>query len=78
MKSWLWEGMLAAAIVLPALSSVARADDFGCSDATLKGEYALKGAANCYTLGGKGEGRIVQPSGHLCAYGLGFRSMESG
>ena len=36
MKSWLWKEMLAAAIVLPALSGVARADDFGCSDATLK------------------------------------------
>jgi hypothetical protein len=36
--------MLAAAIALPALSGVARAggtDDFGCSKATLKGEYAF-------------------------------------
>ena len=44
MKSWLFQGMLAAAIALPALSGVARAggtDDFGCSNATLKGEYAF-------------------------------------
>jgi hypothetical protein len=41
MKSWAFKGMLAAAIVLPALSSVARADDFGCSNATLKDDYAF-------------------------------------
>jgi hypothetical protein len=41
MKSWFWKGMLAAAIALPALSGVARADDFGCSNATLQGEYAF-------------------------------------
>jgi hypothetical protein len=41
MKSWFWKGMLAAAITLPALSGVARADDFGCSNATLEGEYAF-------------------------------------
>jgi hypothetical protein len=44
MKSWLWNGMLAAAIALPALSGVARAqitDKDGCSDATLKGDYAF-------------------------------------
>jgi hypothetical protein len=44
MKSWLWNGMLAAAITLPALSGVARAqitDKDGCSDATLKGDYAF-------------------------------------
>jgi len=36
--------MLTAAIALPALSGVARAggtDDYGCSNATLKGEYAF-------------------------------------
>ena len=51
MKSWPFQGMLAAAIVLPALSGVARAggtDDFGCSDATLKGEYAF--GVTDYTL----------------------------
>ena len=51
MKSWLFQGMLAAAIALPALSGVARAgdtDDFGCSAATLKGEYAF-GVTN-YTI----------------------------
>ena len=44
MKSWLLQGMLTAAIALPALSGVARAggtDDYGCSNATLKGEYAF-------------------------------------
>jgi hypothetical protein len=51
MKSWLFQGMLAAAIALPALSGVARAggtDDFGCSKATLKGEYAF--GVTDYTL----------------------------
>jgi hypothetical protein len=44
MKSWLWKGTLAATIALPALSSAAwagGADDFGCSNATLKGAYAF-------------------------------------
>jgi len=42
MKSWFWKGMLAAAIVLPALSGAVWAggsDDLGCSNATLKGLY---------------------------------------
>ena len=44
MKSWSWKEMLAAAIVLPALSGAAWAggdDDLGCSNATLKGDYAF-------------------------------------
>jgi hypothetical protein len=44
MKSWLWKGMLAAAIALPALSGIARAqstDNDGCTNATLKGDYAF-------------------------------------
>jgi hypothetical protein len=44
MKSWFWNGMLAAAIALPALSGAVRAggsDDLGCSNATLKGDYAF-------------------------------------
>lgn len=44
MKGWFWKGMLSAAIILPALSGAAWAggsDDFGCSNATLKGEYAV-------------------------------------
>jgi hypothetical protein len=44
MKSWFLKGTLAAIIALPALSSAARAggaDDYGCSNATLKGEYAF-------------------------------------
>jgi hypothetical protein len=44
MKSWLWTGILAAALALPAASGVARAqstDNDGCSDATLKGDYAF-------------------------------------
>ena len=44
MKRWLFQGMLAAAIALPELSGVAWAggtDDYGCSNATLKGDYAF-------------------------------------
>ena len=44
MNSWNFKGMLAAAIVFPALSGAAWAggsDDLGCSNATLKGAYAL-------------------------------------
>jgi hypothetical protein len=44
MKSWLWKGTLAAAIALLALSDVARAqssDNDGCTNATLKGDYAF-------------------------------------
>jgi hypothetical protein len=44
MKSWLFQGMLTAAIALPALSGAAWAggsDDYGCSNGTLKGEYAF-------------------------------------
>lgn len=44
MKSWLSGGMLAAAVALPALSGAAwagGADNFGCSNATLRGEYAF-------------------------------------
>jgi hypothetical protein len=46
MRSWFWQGTLAAAIVLPALSNAAWAND-GCSDATLHGEYAF--GATLYT-----------------------------
>ena len=44
MKSWLWKGMLAAAITLPTLRGAAWAgesDDLGCSNATLQGDYAF-------------------------------------
>jgi hypothetical protein len=42
MKSWIWNGMLAAAIALPTLSGMARAqDNDGCSNATLHGDYAF-------------------------------------
>jgi len=41
MKGWFWKGIIGAAVALPGLSGVARADDFGCSNATLKGEYAF-------------------------------------
>ena len=44
MKRWVWVGVMASVIAVPALSGVARAggtDDFGCSNATLKGEYAF-------------------------------------
>jgi hypothetical protein len=45
MKGWLFIGMLTPAIASPVLSGVARAADFGCSNATLKGEYAFGGTA---------------------------------
>jgi hypothetical protein len=48
MKSWLWKGMLAATIALLALSGAVWAQsDEGCSNATLKGEYAF--AVTAYT-----------------------------
>jgi hypothetical protein len=58
MKSWLWKGMLAAAIALPALSGVARAqgtDVDGCSNAILEGDYG-------FTVHGEFLG-IVTPAG---------------
>ena len=55
MKSWLWKGMLAAAIALPALSGVVWAQGHeGCSNATLKGEYAF--AVTAYTPPGLPDG----------------------
>jgi hypothetical protein len=48
MRSGFWQGTLAAAIVLPALSNAAWAN--GCSDATLQGEYAF--GATLYTPNG--------------------------
>jgi hypothetical protein len=48
MKNWLFKGMLTAAIALPALSGAAWAQDFGCSNATLQGEYAF-GVTNLTT-----------------------------
>jgi hypothetical protein len=42
MKSRFWNGMLAVAIALPALSGTALAEDNnGCSNATLQGDYAF-------------------------------------
>jgi len=44
MKRALWVGLMATVIAVPALSGVARAggpDDFGCSNATLKGLYSF-------------------------------------
>ena len=44
MKRWLAKGTMLAAIALPSLSGAAWAggsDDFGCSNATLKGKYAF-------------------------------------
>ncbi len=43
-RKWVSSGLLTAAITLPALSGAARAggsDDLGCSNATLKGDYAF-------------------------------------
>jgi hypothetical protein len=53
MKSKLSGGMLAAAIMLPALGGAAWADDFKCSNATLQGEYAF-GVVN-----------LTAPAGHV-------------
>jgi hypothetical protein len=48
MRSWFWQGTLAAVIALPALSTAAQAQsDGGCSNATLTGEYAF--AVTAYT-----------------------------
>jgi hypothetical protein len=43
-KGWLWKGMAVTVIAVPALSGAAwagGADDFGCSNATLRGSYAF-------------------------------------
>ena len=53
MKRWLSKEILAATVVLPSLSGAAWAggsDDFGCSNATLKGEYAF--GVTAYTPAG--------------------------
>src|SRR6516165_4051713 len=74
MKSWFWKGTLAAAIVLPSLSGAAWAggsDDFGCSNATLKGEYAF--GVTAYTPAGLPNGppqvvagiRVYDGNGHF-------------
>jgi hypothetical protein len=57
MKSWRSKTMLGATIGLLALSGIARAggtDDFGCSNATLKGEYAF--GVTAYTPPGLPDG----------------------
>ena len=54
-NSWLVQGMLAVAIAVPALSGAAWAggmDDFGCSNATLRGLYMF--AQSGYTTVGGG------------------------
>jgi hypothetical protein len=61
MKSWLWRGMLTAVIALPALSGVARSDDYGCSNATLEGEYAF--AVTAYTPPGLPNGPPLVAAG---------------
>jgi hypothetical protein len=68
------KGMLACIIALPTLGSAAwaqKADDFGCSDATLKGEYAF--AVTAYTPPGHPNGppqvvtgiRVYDGHGHF-------------
>ena len=68
MRSWLWKGTLAAAVMLPTLSGAAWSD--GCSNATLQGEYAF--GATLYTPNGtNGPPQVVtgiklfDGSGHL-------------
>lgn len=74
MKRWLFRGMLAAAILLPALSTAAwagKTDNFGCSNATLKGEYAF--GVTAYTPAGLPNGppqvvagiRVYDGAGHF-------------
>jgi len=67
MKRRLTKGTLLAAIALPALSGAAWAggtDDFGCSNATLKGEYAF--GVTAYTSMSVGEGiRVYDGNGHF-------------
>jgi hypothetical protein len=68
MKTWLWTGMLAAAIALPALRGVARAqstDNDGCTNATLKGDYAF--AVTGWTLS---PGPLWVPSSSSVSGGL--------
>jgi hypothetical protein len=54
MKNWLWRGMRVASVAFPALSGAVRAGDYGCSDATLKGEYAF--GVTSYTPPGLSDG----------------------
>ena len=64
MKAWFWNGMTAALITLPALSGAAWAgggDDFGCSNATLKGEYAF--GATAYTPPNLPDGPLAVSAG---------------
>jgi len=67
MKRWLSKGTLLAAIALPVLSGAASAggsDDFGCSNATLKGEYAFGGTN--YTVFEVFNGiKVFDGNGHL-------------
>ena len=84
MKSWS-KGMLAAAIALPTLSGVARADDFGCSNATLQGDYAFAVTGPQFVVGiGRfdGKGKYTQvdyPADGLRTSNLtSFRTGETG
>jgi hypothetical protein len=71
MRRWISKGTLVAVIAMSALSRVARADDFGCSDATLKGEYAF--GVTAYTPPGLPNGppqvitgiRVYDGNGHF-------------
>ena len=54
MKRWIAKGTVIAVIALSALSGLARADDRGCSNATLKGEYAF--GVTAYTPPGSPDG----------------------
>jgi hypothetical protein len=88
MKTWLWKGMLAATIALPALSGVARAqntDDDGCTNATLKGDYAFAVTGPQFVVGiGRfdGKGKYTQvdyPADGLRTSNLtSFRTGETG
>src|SRR5215469_5109479 len=76
MKRHIFNGTLVAAMILPALTGAAWAggtDDFGCSNATLKGEYAF--GVTAYTPASQPPSTVVitgikvfdgqSPQGHL-------------
>jgi hypothetical protein len=76
MKSWIWRGMLVAAIALPALSGTVRAggpnDHFVCSNATLRGDYAFSVLT---VVGAPGEPNVVVGLGTFDGKG-GFSQID--
>ena len=76
MKSAAFKGMLAVAIALPTLGGVARAggtEDFGCSNATLRGDYAFS-VVDLTTQSVGRRSRGVRRQGRFCPDRLPWRS----